>query len=95
MLLCGYSAFYYGRAFEPFDDMIQTGCEQIESAITTVVSLCAESRYGPGYTLSSTLEKGSCWFFNYFHVEEPVIAEALVGRLQWKRFLLVLQLFSC
>ena len=57
MLLCGYSAFYDGRAFEPFDDMIQTGCEQIESAITTVVSLCAESRYGPGYTLSSSLEK--------------------------------------
>ena len=45
VLLRGYSALGDSRAVEVFDDMIQTGCEQIESAITTVVSLCAESRY--------------------------------------------------
>ena len=33
------------RAVEVFDDRIQTCFEQIESAITTVVSLSAESRY--------------------------------------------------
>ena len=26
---------------------------------------------------------GFCWFFNYFQVEEPTTAEALVGRLQF------------
>ena len=26
--------------------------------------------------------KGFCWFFKYFQVVEPTIAEALVGRLQ-------------
>ena len=45
MLLRGYSAFDDRRAVEVFDDMIQTCCEQVESAITTVVSLSAESRY--------------------------------------------------
>ena len=45
VLLRGYSALYDSRAVEVFDDMIQTCCEQVESAITTVVSLSAESRY--------------------------------------------------
>ena len=45
VLLRGYSAFYDSRAFEVFDDMIQTCCEQVEIAITAVVSLCAEPRY--------------------------------------------------
>ena len=41
----GYSAFDDRRAVEVFDDMIQTCCEQVEIAITAVVSLCAEPRY--------------------------------------------------
>ena len=45
MLLRGYSAFDDRRAVEVFDDMIQTCCEQIEIATTTVVPLCAEPRY--------------------------------------------------
>ena len=45
VLLRGYSALYDSRAVEVFDDMIQTCCEQVESAITTVVSLSAELRY--------------------------------------------------
>ena len=44
-VLRGYSAFGDSRAVEVSDDMIQIGCEQIESGITTVVSLCTESRY--------------------------------------------------
>ena len=45
VLLRGYSALYDSRAVEVFDDMIQTCCEQVEIAITAVVSLCAEPRY--------------------------------------------------
>ena len=44
-VLRGYFAFGDSRAVEVSDDMIQIGCEQIESGITTVVSLCTESRY--------------------------------------------------
>ena len=45
VLLRGYFALYDSRAVEVFDDRIQTCCEQVESAIATVVSLSAESRY--------------------------------------------------
>ena len=45
VLLREYSALYDSRAVEVFDDRIQTCCEQVESAIATVVSLSAESRY--------------------------------------------------
>ena len=45
VLLRGYSALGDSRAVEVFDDMIQTCCEQVEIAITVVVSLCAEPRY--------------------------------------------------
>ena len=45
IVLRGYFAFGDSRAVEVSDDMIQIGCEQIESGITTVGSLCTESRY--------------------------------------------------
>ena len=45
VLLRGYSALGGSRAVEVLDDKIQNGFEQIESVITAVVSLCAESSH--------------------------------------------------
>ena len=45
MLLRGYSALGDSRAVEVLDDKIQNGFEPIESVITAVVSLCAESSH--------------------------------------------------
>lgn len=45
MLLRGYSALGDSRAVEVFDEMIEGGYEPSESAVTAVVSLCAESRH--------------------------------------------------